>query len=138
MRDQILVDVDEMEQEIASLRSRLADAFSAEEMDAIREQLLARAEAAEQARDQLQGRVQTAEQAHEEMEFKVRMQLARIRDAEASCERAAAEMREVAASLAKLLGEEPSAASKPPPAPRLVNSTPAQGVHRYARRRMFA
>jgi hypothetical protein len=138
MRDPILVDVDEMEQELESLRSRLADSFSGEEMDAIREQLEARAETAEKAHLLLQGRVQAAEQAREDMEFKVRLQLAKVRDAEAACERAAAEMREVAAQLAKILGEEAAAATKPPPAPRLASGTPGQGVNRYARRRMFA
>ena len=95
MRDQILVDrkrIQQLESEILDLKARLSDAFSAEEMDAIREQLASR--------------VEQAEKAHEELEWNVRMELSRVREAEASCQRAAAEMRQVAASLASLLGEE--------------------------------
>ena len=93
MRDH-LVDrhrIEELERQLSEIRDQLGEAFSVEEMDAIREQLSARAEEAERAR--------------EELEWSVRMELARVREA-ASCSRAASEMRHVAASLASLLGEE--------------------------------
>ena len=95
MRDQIHVDrrrIEALESELMELRAQLRDAFSAEEMDAIREQLAARAQEAETARD--------------ELEWSVRVELARVREAQAGCTRAAAEMGEIAHSLASLLGEE--------------------------------
>ena len=116
MRDQILVDrkrIEQLEHEVSSLRSRLGDAFSVEEMDAIREQLAARAEDAERAR--------------EELEWNVRMELSRVREAELSCQRAAAEMRQVASSLASLLGDEEE------------EEKTVMGVRPFStRRRMFA
>jgi hypothetical protein len=84
--------IQQLEAQVEDLRGKLADTFSSEEMDAIREQLGKRAE--------------DAERAQEELEWNVRMELSRVREAEASCSRAAAEMRQVAATLAKLLGEE--------------------------------
>jgi hypothetical protein len=114
MRDQILVDrkrIQQLEREIIDLKMRLSDGFSAEEMDAIREQLASRLE--------------EAQKAHEELEWNVRMELSKVREAEASCQRAAMEMRQVAASLASLLGEE---------------ETTVMGVQPFnpRRRRMFA
>ena len=67
-----------LEAEVAELKKRLADAFSVEEMDAIREQLAERAVLAERERD----------------------------EAEAAAARAATEMRRVSSALATLLGEE--------------------------------
>src|SRR5262245_32083661 len=86
MREHIIVDPDElqkMQEELDELRAKLSDAFSTEEMDAIREQLAARADAAERAR--------------EETEWHVRVELARVREAESMCARAALEMREISA-----------------------------------------
>jgi hypothetical protein len=112
MRDQILVDrhrLQTLEREVQELSAKLADAFSAEEMDAIREQLAAR--------------VAEAETAREELEWNLRVELARVREVEQSCIRAAHEMREVAGSLARLLGEE---------------DTIVTAVRPLGRRRMFA
>jgi hypothetical protein len=80
-----------LEAEVSDLRARLGEAFSVEEMDAIREQLCERAE--------------TAERAYEELEWNVRLELARVREAEVSCAHAAQEMRRAATALASLLGE---------------------------------
>jgi hypothetical protein len=104
MREHVLVDprdLSEMQKELEELRAKLADAFSAEEMDAIREQLAERAQAAEQAR--------------EETEWHVRVELARVREAESMCARAALEMREISASLARLLGEEDTVVTRARP-----------------------
>ncbi len=91
MRDPRTVPLEQLELEVAELRRRLADAFSIEEMDAIREQLAARAEGAERAR--------------EELEWNVRLELARVREAEGACAHAAGEVRRAARSLATLLGD---------------------------------
>ena len=80
-----------LEAEVADLRARLGTAFSVEEMDAIREQLSERAEAAERA--------------YEDLEWNVRLELARVREAEASCAHAAIEMRRAATALSSLLGD---------------------------------
>ena len=80
-----------LEAEVRDLRSRLSVAFSVEEMDAIREQLSERAEAAERA--------------YEELEWNVRLELARVREAEASCSHAAVEMRRAATALSSLFGD---------------------------------
>ena len=104
MREHLIVDpadLSKMHQELEELRAQLSDAFSAEEMDAIREQLAARADAAERAR--------------EETEWHVRVELARVREAEQMCARAAHEMREISASLARLLGEEDTVVTRTRP-----------------------
>ena len=82
----------ELEAQVQALKAQLAEAFSVEEMDCIREQLAERARSAKEARDQL--------------EWKLRMELVRVREAESSALRAASEMGQVAASIASLLGEE--------------------------------
>ena len=66
--------------------------FSAEEMQAIR--------------DQYEERILVAEERREELEWKVRMELAKIRDAELSARRAADEMRRVELTLQGMLTDE--------------------------------
>jgi DNA repair exonuclease SbcCD ATPase subunit len=93
-----------LEAEVADLKARLGEAFNVEEMDAIREQLSERAEAAERA--------------HEELEWNVRLELARVREAEQSCAHAAQEMRRAATALASLLGENENVVSMRVPSRR--------------------
>lgn len=98
--------LNELEATVQELKSKLADAFSVEEMDCIREQLTERAIVAEEAREQL--------------EWNVRMELARVREAEAGALRAANDMRRIAASLANLLGDEDHDVTQPSLAMRPV------------------
>jgi hypothetical protein len=77
--------------------------FSAEEMQAIREQYEERLSLLEAERD--------------EIEFKLRMVLARVRDSEQGSRRAADEMAQVHATLAALVepAAKPAPAASPPP-----------------------
>ncbi len=67
------------------------ETFSAEEMQAIR--------------DQYEERIAVAEERREELEWRLRLELAKIRDAELSARRAADEMRRVEQTLAALVAD---------------------------------
>jgi hypothetical protein len=77
-------------------------AFSADEMLAIREQY--------------EERIAQAEQRREELEWSLRMELARIRSGEAGTRRAVDELRRVAQTLQALLGD-PAEVNEPQQAP---------------------
>jgi predicted nuclease with TOPRIM domain len=95
MRDlprRTLLTYSQLESRVRELETKLGQAFSAEEMDILREQLSERAtEAVEQ---------------QEALEWKVRMELARVREAERKCLAATMELRRTASALAVILGDE--------------------------------
>lgn len=89
----------------ADAGAQTGEVFSAEEMQAIREQY--------------EERIATVEARREELEWKLRLELAKIRDAELHARRAADEMRRVEQSLQALLdeGEDTHVRSTVPSAP---------------------
>jgi hypothetical protein len=93
MREMIIIsaeELDEIKDEARRLRQEMSDRFTPEEMDAIREQHAARAEAAERAR--------------EEMEWQIRLELARAREAEQTARKLHQEVQKVLAALKTAIG----------------------------------
>jgi hypothetical protein len=99
----IVISVGEYEELKQRAKAASGEMFSAEEMQAIREQYVERIEAAEARRD--------------ELEFKMRVELAKIRDAELATRRVADGIRSIEMTLSALLSDDEDATQVRPAGP---------------------